>query len=124
MLPLSQVENESDFGRLRITRLWTHEILRVFGDRLVDVADEKILFESMRVAVSTHFQENFDALFSHLNMKDTKLWRSVNMRNRRKYAMNSTMKTTIRTSSMYNYLQATKSFVVILTNGFRSWTNI
>merc|ERR1711965_272595 len=31
MLPLSQVENESDFGRLRITRLWTHEILRVFG---------------------------------------------------------------------------------------------
>ena len=73
MLPLSQVENESDFGRLRITRLWTHEILRVFGDRLVDVADEKILFESMRVAVSAHFQENFDALFSHLNMKDTKL---------------------------------------------------
>ena len=73
MLPLSQVENESDFGRLRITRLWTHEILRVFGDRLVDVADERILVDSMRVAVSTHFRENFDGLFSHLNMNDTKL---------------------------------------------------
>jgi len=53
------VENESDFGRLRITRLWTHEILRVFGDRLVDVADERILVDSMRVAVSIHFRENF-----------------------------------------------------------------
>ena len=73
MLPLSQVENESDFGRLRITRLWTHEILRVFGDRLVDTVDERVLFDSMRVAVSTHFQENFDSLFSHLNMNDTKL---------------------------------------------------
>ena len=56
--------------RLRITRLWTHEILRVFGDRLVDVADERILVDSMRVAVSTHFRENFDGLFSHLNMND------------------------------------------------------
>ena len=73
MLSYSQVENENDFGRSRLTRLWTHEILRVFGDRLLDTMDERILFDSIRLALSTHLSSNFDDLFSHLNKNDTKL---------------------------------------------------
>lgn len=62
------VENRKTF-----LRLWVHEVLRVFGDRLVDENDMNWLYNMLRECVRTHFRENFDALFEHLGRVDGKV---------------------------------------------------
>jgi hypothetical protein len=51
-------------------RLWIHEVLRVFGDRLVDENDTNWLYNMLRECVRTHFRENFDGLLEHLGRTD------------------------------------------------------
>ena len=45
-------------------RLWTHEILRVFYDRLVDDNDCQLLFTMVKDAVKTHFGKSMDQIFT------------------------------------------------------------
>lgn len=47
-------------------RLWVHETMRVFYDRLIDDKDRQWLFESIKDCVKTIFKENFDSVFEHL----------------------------------------------------------
>ncbi|XP_063983101.1 dynein axonemal heavy chain 7-like [Diachasmimorpha longicaudata] len=47
-------------------RLWVHEILRVFGDRLVDETDTQWLIKQLRTTVETRMDANFDGLFEDL----------------------------------------------------------
>jgi dynein heavy chain len=47
-------------------RLWIHEVLRVFFDRLVDDSDRNWFLEFLQGYTETHFQANFNDLFSHL----------------------------------------------------------
>ena len=54
-------------------RLWVHEVLRVFGDRLVDESDFNWLYNILRECVRNYFRENFDALFEHLGRIDGKV---------------------------------------------------
>ncbi|KAL7748727.1 hypothetical protein RI367_005881 [Sorochytrium milnesiophthora] len=48
----------------KIVRLWLHEAMRVFYDRLVDDADRKWFFESSITVVKDNFQMAFDQVFS------------------------------------------------------------
>mmetsp|Transcript_28819 Transcript_28819/g.26073 ORF Transcript_28819/g.26073 Transcript_28819/m.26073 type:complete len:216 (-) Transcript_28819:634-1281(-) len=48
-------------------RLWCHETLRVFGDRLVDDDDKMMLFKSIRDIVKRTFGVQFDNVFLHLD---------------------------------------------------------
>ena len=48
-------------------RLWIHEVLRVFFDRLVDDADRSWFLEYMKECTERNFQENFNTLFGHLD---------------------------------------------------------
>lgn len=53
-----------------IKRLWTHEVFRVYYDRLVDDADRKWLVEYLHTCMSEQFQTDFDYLFKHLDFNN------------------------------------------------------
>jgi len=48
-------------------RLWVHEVLRVFYDRLVDDKDRECLFNEIRKTVNRNFQETFDVVLNDLS---------------------------------------------------------
>ena len=55
-------------------RIWAHEILRVFGDRLINDEDRLWMLEALRETVRAPFSANFDIVFAHLDQnKDGKV---------------------------------------------------
>jgi len=57
----SEVESKRTF-----IRLWVHETMRVFYDRLIDDKDRTWLVEAVKSCVKDIFKESFDAVFEHL----------------------------------------------------------
>lgn len=47
-------------------RLWVHEVLRVYGDRLIDDTDIKWLVEQIRKTVSDHMEDDLNYMFQNL----------------------------------------------------------
>ena len=47
-------------------RLWVHEVMRVFYDRLTDDADRDWLFKTVATLTREHFKDSFDSIFEHL----------------------------------------------------------
>ncbi|XP_076756861.1 dynein heavy chain at 62B [Xylocopa sonorina] len=68
MIKEESVDSKSDF-----TKLWTHEILRVFSDRLIDEQDRHWLFLRIKEAVGSNLKESFDTVFGHLPKFDDQL---------------------------------------------------
>lgn len=68
MIRVESVETRSDF-----TKLWVHETLRVFGDRLIDTKDRHWLFIRIREAVTANLRESFDTVFDYLPKVDDQL---------------------------------------------------
>ncbi|VUZ52824.1 unnamed protein product, partial [Hymenolepis diminuta] len=67
LIKKEQVPNKQTF-----IRLWVHEVLRVFYDRLTDDSDRQWLVEYIKNSIETSFKEKVNAVFSHLleNSKD------------------------------------------------------
>ncbi|VEL40320.1 unnamed protein product [Protopolystoma xenopodis] len=61
---LSLPETMDSLNAMR--RLWTHEVFRVYYDRLVDDKDRAWFFEYVKSSVKQHFEVDFDPLFHHL----------------------------------------------------------
>jgi len=66
------VENESSSEQtikllFEKYRLWAHEVMRVFYDRLINEEDREWLFNEIRKIVSTNFKESFDKVFQNLS---------------------------------------------------------
>ncbi|XP_014471742.1 PREDICTED: dynein heavy chain 12, axonemal [Dinoponera quadriceps] len=59
-------KESADTGKSVFCRLWVHEVLRVFGDRLVDQPDRRWLCQEIRATVEIVLKERFDALLGHL----------------------------------------------------------
>ncbi|CAL8325422.1 unnamed protein product [Merluccius merluccius] len=60
------LKRESLENKGTMTRLFVHEVLRVFYDRLVDAADRTWLYQLMNGIVKEHFRESFEQVFDHL----------------------------------------------------------
>ena len=50
-----------------LSRLWVHEVFRVYYDRLVDDQDRSWLFMLLKDVVKSHFKEDFNGVFKHLS---------------------------------------------------------
>lgn len=66
----SLVRKESAESKKFFGKLWVHEILRVFYDRLIEDADRNWVFDKIRLCVREHLKENFDLLFDNLPLEN------------------------------------------------------
>lgn len=53
-------------------RLWVHEVLRVYNDRLIDDADRSWLIDTLHEVSLARLEENLDYMFERLATKGTK----------------------------------------------------
>eukprot|EP00118_Oscarella_pearsei_P019988 m.215265 g.215265 ORF g.215265 m.215265 type:complete len:3605 (+) comp39831_c0_seq13:113-10927(+) len=53
----------------KLTRLWVHEVYRVFYDRLVDDQDRMFFFEVIKETLQSQFKQSIDRLMKHLQPK-------------------------------------------------------
>ncbi|MEQ2250438.1 hypothetical protein ILYODFUR_000797 [Ilyodon furcidens] len=60
------LKKESLENKHTMTRLFVHEVFRVYYDRLVDDQDREWLYKLMSSILKDHFKENFDQVFDHL----------------------------------------------------------
>ncbi|XP_077275021.1 dynein heavy chain at 36C [Temnothorax americanus] len=76
---LSTPEAISDL--ISMKRLWVHEVLRVYGDRLVDEADSRWLVEQIRKTIKERMNDDMEHLFQNLQDKPGAEITEVNLRN-------------------------------------------
>lgn len=51
---------------LAMKRLWVHEVLRVYNDRLIDDADRSWLIETLHSVSHQRLEESMDTMFERL----------------------------------------------------------
>jgi dynein heavy chain len=51
----------------QLSRLWVHEVWRVFGDRLINDDDKLLLLRNIRGVFTKNFNLNFDNIFLFLD---------------------------------------------------------
>lgn len=51
----------------RVRRLWLHEVMRVFGDRLTDLSDQEWLLQTAKQALADKMECNMDTLLENLS---------------------------------------------------------
>lgn len=62
----SLIHRESAEAKVTLIRLWVHESIRVFGDRITNQCDNLWLFSNIKSAIKIHFKETFESIFDHL----------------------------------------------------------
>lgn len=65
----AMLRKESAEHKKTFAKIWVHEVMRVFYDRLVEAKDKDWLYNKLRTLVKDHFRENFEMCFENL-MKD------------------------------------------------------
>ncbi|XP_031217595.1 dynein heavy chain 12, axonemal [Mastomys coucha] len=60
------IEKDAIESKHTMIRLFVHEVLRVFYDRLINDEDRNWLFLLIKNVIKDHFKESFDTVFNHL----------------------------------------------------------
>ncbi|XP_069175792.1 dynein axonemal heavy chain 7 isoform X4 [Procambarus clarkii] len=76
---LSVPETMEDLRSMK--KMWVHEVLRVFYDRLVDSADRRWLLDRVAAACSNHLNEDFHHLLAELDVEGNGEVSESNLRN-------------------------------------------
>lgn len=63
---------------VNMKRLWVHEVLRVFGDRLVDQSDLNWLVKQLHITVKEQMETDMNTMFEDLLLENKK---TVNWKN-------------------------------------------
>jgi len=66
LLGAQQLPAEKEPAKDKYKRLWVHEVMRVFYDRLVEPKDRQWLLDFVKLTVTERFGSQFDVLFNHL----------------------------------------------------------
>ncbi|XP_030888189.1 dynein heavy chain 12, axonemal [Leptonychotes weddellii] len=74
------IEKDAVESKHTMIRLFVHEVLRVFYDRLINDNDRYWLFNLIKAVIRDHFKESFDGIFSHLRKENTPITEE-NLRN-------------------------------------------
>ncbi|XP_063228083.1 LOW QUALITY PROTEIN: dynein axonemal heavy chain 7-like [Bacillus rossius redtenbacheri] len=69
----SLVKKDSVDNKKVFIKLWIHEVLRVFYDRLIDNADRVWLYGQLETCVQEHFKESFDTSLDSLPQVNGKI---------------------------------------------------
>ncbi|XP_073425921.1 dynein axonemal heavy chain 12 [Dendrobates tinctorius] len=67
------IKKQSTENKRVMVRLFVHEVLRVFYDRLVDDQDRSWLYRLLKDVVKDHFKESFDSVFDNLKQENKPL---------------------------------------------------
>lgn len=65
----SMLRKESTDTKKMFTKIWTHETMRVFFDRLVDEHDRVKAFEKLGACIKMHFKDKISDIFDDLTSK-------------------------------------------------------
>ncbi|XP_053593840.1 dynein axonemal heavy chain 7-like [Microplitis demolitor] len=71
----SLIHKESAETKITLIRLWVHESLRIFGDRITSTEDSDWLFLKIKEAVKDNFKDTFESVFDHLPKQNDRLTR-------------------------------------------------
>lgn len=64
------IQRDAVGSKHTMIRLFVHEVLRVFYDRLINDEDRSWLFNLIKVVIKDNFKESFDSVFSHLRKEN------------------------------------------------------
>ena len=64
------IQASSDSPENEHLRLWAHEVLRVFYDRVKDEKDKAWFLDTLKSVVRQYLNQDFDTLFKHLDLND------------------------------------------------------
>ncbi|KAM6176988.1 dynein axonemal heavy chain 12 [Erethizon dorsatum] len=64
------IKRDAVESKQTMIRLFVHEVLRVFYDRLINDDDRKWLFKLIKTVAKDHFKESFESIFSHLRKEN------------------------------------------------------
>ena len=60
-------DNTTLISQEQVVKIWVHEIMRVFSDRLINDVDREILLNAVKETVKNRFGLNFDTVFAYLD---------------------------------------------------------
>ncbi|KAH1028772.1 hypothetical protein HUJ05_002103 [Dendroctonus ponderosae] len=61
----AMLRKESAESKKTFAKIWVHEVLRVFYDRLIEHQDREWLFGKLRVCVKENFRDYFEQIFDN-----------------------------------------------------------
>ncbi|XP_069874839.1 dynein axonemal heavy chain 12 isoform X1 [Dipodomys merriami] len=64
------IQRDAVESKHTMIRLFVHEVLRVFYDRLINDTDRNWLFKLIKTVIKDNFKESFDGVFSHLRKEN------------------------------------------------------